>query len=105
MASHRHVKWSSSAKVDIGNISDYIMLEWGISVLTRFLIKLDRIIYQISLHPTQYPEINTELKIRKCVVTKQNTLFYKIKGETIEIVRIYDTRQDPGKLEILFKTD
>lgn len=105
MASHRHVKWSSAAKVDIGNISDYIMLEWGKSVLTRFLVKLDRIIYQISINPKQYPEINTELKIRKCVVTKQNTLFYKIKGETIEIVRIYDTRQDPGKLKILFKKD
>jgi hypothetical protein len=68
-------------------------------------MKLERIIYQITINPKQYPEINTRLKIRKCVVTKQNTLFYKIKGENIEIVRLYDTLQDPNKLEILFKTD
>lgn len=43
------------------------------------------------------------MKIRKCVITKQNSLFYKIEGETIEIVRIYDTTQDPNKLEMLFK--
>jgi hypothetical protein len=81
------------------------MIEWGKSALTKFLMKLERIIYQITINPKQYPEINTRLKIRKCVVTKQNTLFYKIKGENIEIVRLYDTLQDPNKLEILFKTD
>ncbi|MBK6281946.1 MAG: type II toxin-antitoxin system RelE/ParE family toxin [Draconibacterium sp.] len=105
MVSHSRVKWSSSARADIGNISDYLMNEWGKSVLTKFLLKLDRIIYQIIINPKQYPEINTRLKIRKYVVTKQNILFYKIKGETIEIVRLYDTRQDPNKLEILIITD
>ncbi len=105
MGSPENVKWSSSAKADIDNISKYLMMEWGEIVLTKFLLKLDRLIVQIVLNPKQFPEINGRLNIRKCVVTKQNTLFYKIQGETIEIVRVYDTRQDPNKLEILFKTD
>ena len=104
MVSPETVKWSSSAKADIENISKYLMLEWGILVLTKFLLKVDRLIDQIVINPLQYPEINTRLRIRKCVITKQNTLFHKIKGETIEIVRIYDTRQDPNKLEIILKT-
>lgn len=105
MESPENVRWSTSAKADFENISKYLMLEWEKIVLTRFLLKVDRLINQIVINPKQYPEINTRLKIRKCVVTKQNTLFYKIKGETIEIVRLYDTRQDPNKLEILIKTD
>lgn len=103
MVSPENVRWSTSAKADIENISKYLMLEWGKIVLTGFLLKVDRLIDQIVINARQYPEINTSMKIRKCVITKQNSLFYKIEGETIEIVRIYDTRQDPNKLEMLFK--
>jgi len=32
-------------------------------------------------------------------VTKQNTLFYREVEKRIEILRLYDTRQDPKKLK------
>ncbi|NLP59458.1 type II toxin-antitoxin system RelE/ParE family toxin, partial [Lutibacter sp. B1] len=37
----------------------------------------------------------------KCVVTKQTTFYYRIKfeREEIEIITVFDTRQDPNKLE------
>jgi len=98
-----NVIWSPSAKTDIENISKYIIQEWGKNALSRFLKKVNRIIAQIVLNPSQYPQINTSLRIRKCVITKQNTLFYRFINGKIEIVRIYDTRQDPKKLRILFK--
>jgi len=103
MVLNKNVIWSPAAKADIENISKYIMQEWGKKVLSRFLLKVDRIINQIVINPKQYSEINTKLKIRKCVITKQNTIFYRFQNGKIEIVRIYDTRQDPNKLSILFK--
>jgi plasmid stabilization system protein ParE len=93
---------SPSAKIDIENISQYVNQEWGKNVLTKFLFKFKWIINQIVINPQQYPEINSKLKIRRCVITKQNTLFYRITNGKIEIVRIYDSRQDPRKLKILF---
>jgi plasmid stabilization system protein ParE len=105
MAFPENVIWSPSARADIENISEYIKYEWGNNVLSRFLLKVNWIINQIVINPKQYPVVNSKLKIRKCVITKQNTLYYRLLNGNIEIVRIYDTRQDPGKLKILFKTN
>ncbi len=63
MVSPENVKWSTSAKAEIENISKYLMREWGIIVLTKFLLKVDRLIDQIIINPKQYPEINIRLKI------------------------------------------
>lgn len=97
-----HVILSPSAKADIENISQYLNQEWGKSVLTKFLFKVKWIINQIVINPLQYPVINSKLKIRRCVITKQNTLFYRLVNGKIEIVRIFDNRQDTNKLKIIF---
>ena len=102
MELYENVVWSPSSKADIENISQYLMEVWGKNVLSKFLLKFNRLISQIVINPKQNPLINRNLSIRKCVITKQNTLFYRIKNHKIEIVRIYDTRQDPVKLKILF---
>lgn len=41
------------------------------------------------------------LDIYKCVVTKQTTFYYRIlnQSEEIEIITIFDTRQDSDKLK------
>ena len=102
MEFNKKVIWSPSAKEDVENISSYLIFNWNTTVLLRFLLKLDRIINQIVINPKQFPLINSKLQIRKAVITTQNTLFYRIKNQNIEIVRIYDTRQDPIKLKIIF---
>ena len=97
-----HVILSPSAKADIENITQYLNQEWGKNVLTKFLFKVKWIINQIVFNPLQYPVINSKLKIRRCVITKQNTLYYRLVNGKIEIVRIFDNRQDPNKLKIIF---
>jgi len=104
MVSPEDVIWSPSAQKDLENITDYLMYKWGISVVEKFLGRLGRLIAPIAINPRQYPLIQPKLiNIRKCVVTKQNTLFNRIKKNRIEIIRFFDTRQDPEKLEILIK--
>lgn len=50
-------------------------------------------------HPEKYPEIHAPLRIRKCVLTKHNSLYYRITNNQLEILRIYDNRQDPDLLK------
>lgn len=102
MALHRKIIWSPSAKQDLENITDYLMHEWGNRIVLKFLKKLDWILSQIEINPKQYPLIHSKFKLRRCVLTKQNALYYRIKKGDIEIVRIFDTRQDPERLKILF---
>ena len=98
---HREIIWSPLAEKDLGNILEYLSEKWNQKVIIRFLNKIDLATDQISKVPNQYPIINKKLQVRKCVVTKQNSLFYREIEKQIEILRLYDTRQDPKKLKFI----
>ena len=102
MVSFERIIWSPSAREDLENIAGYLMFNWGLKIFEKFIAHLNRLIQQIAINPKQYPLINQKMNIRKCVITKQNTLFYREKNNRIEIIRIFDTRQDQGKLKILY---
>lgn len=95
------ISWSPQADEDLEGILDYLAREWDNSVSIRFLDLVDTLLKQIAINPKQFPLINKSYNIRKCVISKHNTLFYRHKRFVIEIVRIYDTRQDPEKLNFI----
>ncbi len=94
----REIIWSPLAEQDLGNILEYLAENWNQKVTTHFLNKIDLATNQIAKIPNQFPIINKKLQVRKCVVTKQNTLYYRYIEKRIEILRLFDTRQNPKKL-------
>lgn len=92
------VKWSSLAEKDFSNILDYLEIRWNKNVCLKFINKVDYCIKLIKENPKQFPFIYEDLKIKKCVITKQNTLYYRETSSRIEVLRIYDTRQNPNSL-------
>jgi plasmid stabilization system protein ParE len=94
----KRITWSPLAESDFSNILIYLDQNWEKKVAANFIDLTDSIIYQISRNPKQFPFIHKRKGIRKCVLTKHNTLFYRDKRSTVEILRIYDTRQDPNTL-------
>ena len=59
---------------------------------------LDTKINQVSRYPKSCPESKAVKNLYKCVVTKQTTFYYRINVEVIEIATLFDTHQDPHKL-------
>ena len=47
----------------------------------------------------KYEEIDKMPGLRKCVVTRQTTVFYKYSDTTIYIVSLFDNRQNPQSLD------
>lgn len=93
------VKWTLSAENDFDKITDYIVENWGESVLRKFLDITNNNIRIIVSFPTLFPIIHKKKKVRKCVLTKQNTLYYRLVKNEIQILRIFDTRQNRKKLQ------
>jgi plasmid stabilization system protein ParE len=79
-------------------ILQYLKENWNDQIVNRFIDITEALISQISNNPKQFPLINNRHKIRKCVITKHNTLYYRERRNLIDILRIYDNRQDPKKL-------
>ena len=94
----RNIIWSPASEKDFESILEYLNTRWNRRVLSKFINKVDDSIALISENPKLFPLINEEFQIRKCVITKQNKLFYRVIHNNIEIVRLFDSRQDPKKL-------
>jgi plasmid stabilization system protein ParE len=90
--------WSPLSENDFANILDYLDKNWEHKVASNFIELTENIINQISINPRQFPICYKKKKIRKCVLTKHNSLFYRDGKTHIEILRIYDSRQDPNTL-------
>ena len=89
------VIWSPLSEKDFLNILEYLNKNWGNKVAINFIDLTEDILNQISVNPKQFPICYKKKKIRKCVLTKHNTLFYRDGKTNVEILRIFDTRQDP----------
>jgi len=51
--------------------------------------------------PRLFPVIEGRRHIRKCVVTKQISLYYMLTRKEIVIITLFDQRQSPKKLKRL----
>ena len=94
----KQIIWSPASEKDFQAILEYLNTQWNRNVILKFINKVDDTIRLISENSKLFPIINDDLKIRKCVISKQNTLFYREVHKNIEIVRLFDSRQDPKKL-------
>jgi plasmid stabilization system protein ParE len=89
--------WSPLSEKDFESILEYLHTNWDDKVVNQFIEITDKLINQISLNPRQFPVIHRKKRVRKCIITKHNTLFYRDQKKCVDILRIYDTRQDPEK--------
>lgn len=97
----REIIWSPDAEKDFESILKYLQVRWSNQITRRFINKVDDNIDLILKDPKIFPLINEQYGIRKSVLTKQNTLYYREKNNKIEVVKLFDTRQDPKKLDFL----
>ncbi|WP_373060271.1 type II toxin-antitoxin system RelE/ParE family toxin [Zunongwangia sp. H14] len=95
----RTIVTSIIAKEKLEDLFEFLIKKWSYKVKTDFVQKLDRSIDIIKDQPEIFPESQTEKGLRKCVITKQTTLYYRFDDEKIYIVTIFDTRKDPQKLK------
>ncbi|TLF46288.1 type II toxin-antitoxin system RelE/ParE family toxin [Maribacter aurantiacus] len=92
---------SELAEYKLKRLTEYLLEEWGYKVKKDFLDKLTAKIEQISEYPESCKKSREFGGIYKCVVTKHTTFFYRVnfKQKEIEVITLFDTRQDPNKLK------
>lgn len=94
----RSLFWSEIAKLDYWNNIDYLLENWSTMEVQQFLEKVNSTLNllqkgKIEFKPTHYKNIFS------VVITKQITLFYRIHQNQIELLRFWNTYQNPKKLK------
>ncbi|TVR37765.1 MAG: type II toxin-antitoxin system RelE/ParE family toxin [Cryomorphaceae bacterium] len=94
------VSFSESAKQDLEFLLSYLEETWSVRVKYAFIDELDLALQTMAAFPDSFPSSAFKRGVRKCVVSKQTTLYYRTKKNEIEVIAIFDSRRDPGELKI-----
>jgi plasmid stabilization system protein ParE len=95
---HYEVYLSPLAEVKLTKLLNFLSEEWSEKIKDNYLTILKSKFTQLSNFPESC-ELSAKKKgVYKCVVTKQSIFFYRIKGREVEIITLFDSRQDPKKL-------
>ena len=70
----REILWTEYAEEDLKNLLEYLSRKWNNRLANEFISILDDNLERIINNPDLFPYIHKEMLIRRCVLTKQNTL-------------------------------
>ncbi len=91
--------WSESAILDLENILGYLLNIWSESVAANFSKKLENRLELLKYSPNIFPLVDKRNTVRKSVLTKHIVIYYEVSGERINILTLFDTRQNPEQLK------
>jgi plasmid stabilization system protein ParE len=93
------IVWSDDALIDYHQNIDYLLKEWSVQVALEFVEDVETTIKLITDFPELFP-LTDYFGVRKALVRKQITLFYRIKDEKIYLIRFWNNYQNPEKLKL-----
>lgn len=100
MKSGYKILWTDHAVSEVKETIEYLENNWTKKELRNFSAKLDHTIEMILKMPEIFPESFEKKNIRKAVIEKHNTLYYRINKNSIEIISLFSNRKDPKKKQI-----
>ncbi|HLA96157.1 MAG TPA: type II toxin-antitoxin system RelE/ParE family toxin [Pyrinomonadaceae bacterium] len=101
MKSGYRVAWTDHALEELSQTFKYLQLNFSEKEISRLAYKIESVISYISKYPKLYPESSQQKGVRRAVIAKFNTLYYRINANKhqIEILSFFSNREDPQKLE------
>lgn len=99
MKSGYEIVWSDHALNELTQTLEYLEQNFTEKELKKLSKEIEKSVNLISKNPFifSYSEIRN---VRKVIITRYNTLYYRIKGKDIEIISFFSNRQNPAKRKI-----
>ncbi len=88
--------WLPKAQERFDEIIEYLQIHWDDKVISSFIKKTAEKLLQISERPKMFRR-SKKMAIHEVAITKHNLLIYRIKGNKVELLTFFDTRQSPSK--------
>ena len=79
---------------------DYLSEYWTEKIASDFVKKINFKGSFIKEFPHLYPLTQFRKNVRRCVITKQISMYYKTLKDGVLVISVFDTRQSPKKLII-----
>ncbi len=91
------VIWSQNAYDDYIRVIDNLLSNWSEQVTLKFMDIVENNFFLLSTHPFIGIASEKDPTVRSVLLTKHNRLYHQVLQNRIELLSIFDTRQDPEK--------
>lgn len=95
MESGYNILWTDRALYELAATFDYLEINFTERELKKLSAEIDKILNLISKNPDIFPTSDRR-GIRRVVIKKFNTLYYRKRLNSIEILSFFSNRQDPS---------
>jgi plasmid stabilization system protein ParE len=99
MKSGYNIRWTENALDELQETFDYLEENWTEKELHNLSVAIQKTIDFLSENPTLFP-VADKIGVRKAVVLKLNTIYYRIVDKDVEILSFFLNRKDPKKRKI-----
>ena len=94
------IYWTTETLNYLNYILKFLEENWSAKEKSNFVLKLDKRIKLIAHYPELFPKSEKSKIVRRSVLTEHRTIFYLIKQNIIEVLSLFDVRQDSNKIKI-----
>lgn len=99
MESGYKIFWTDHALNELAETYHYLETHFSDREMRKLSVEIDKMLKLISLNPRLFPL--SEFKgVRRIVIKNFNTMYYREKENTIEILSFFSNRQNPDKRKI-----
>lgn len=92
--------WTENALKELEATFEYLNQNWTKIESHNLSLRLEETLYLISRNPNLFQNSNIRKAIRKVVIAKYNTMYYRVNGGNIEILSFFSNRQNPKKRKL-----
>jgi len=87
------IKFTKEAEDTFDSITSQLNERFSTKTVLKFQEELEKVLKNISLSPLIFPIVDERTEVRKCVIHKQCSMFYRVYEEEIIVICFWDNRQ------------
>ncbi len=94
------IRYSLRARHEEIDLLDYILRDFGSKKAKEVYENIERVLSEIAQMPEMYPASRNKKGLRKCVFSKQTSIYYRVHDEHIEVISFRPNRSNPRKFKV-----
>ncbi|SNB29621.1 conserved hypothetical protein [Flavobacterium psychrophilum] len=91
----RNIIFSKNAQVNLDDLLQYLEFKFSLRTQSEFIKKLDKVIFLIQSDPEIFSFSKVNKNYRRCVLSKQTTLYYKFDNKEINVLALFRYSSKP----------
>lgn len=97
MKSGYKILWTENAISELNCTYEYLHNNFSEKELSRLSLEIEKFIELISNSPNLFQKSDFK-NVRRVIILKHNTMYYRENENTIEILSFFSNRQNPQKI-------